>query len=274
MSTFSERHRFRTPDPEITITHSAPQWVGERVLELAYSYTISSSRIRDWLCDCLVEIPDRYLDPMEMDQEVERLLMSANWYFTYDLAEWVYDAIRQINNNRGHSRNYVAKKAEEYGEALNRFFRAKGVGWQMIAGKLEVRGSQVFEEFTRTAIELTSATGRKRAETELREALSDLSRRPEPEISGAIQHGMAALECLTRDITNDPKLTLGEWIKKHREKFPKPLDSVIEKLWGYASENGRHIKEGSLPSIEDAELLIGLVGAFSVYLMRKTGGSA
>jgi len=85
---------------------------------------------------------------------------------------------------------------------------------------------------------------------------------------------MAALECLTRDITNDPKLTLGEWIKKHREKFPKPLDSVIEKLWGYASENGRHIKEGSLPSIEDAELLIGLVGAFSVYLMRKTGGSA
>jgi len=36
------------------------------------------------------------------------------------------------------------------------------------------------------------------AKTEIREALNDLSRRPTPDITGAIQHSLACLECVAR----------------------------------------------------------------------------
>ena len=44
---------------------------------------------------------------------------------------------------------------------------------------------------------------------------------------------------------------------------------AAEKLWGYASEYGRHVKEGAIAQFEEAELLVGLSGALGVYLMRK-----
>lgn len=48
-------------------------------------------------------------------------------------------------------------------------------------------------------VELTRQ-GRSTGSGELHEALQDLSRRPRPEVSGVIQHAMAALECVARDV--------------------------------------------------------------------------
>jgi len=50
---------------------------------------------------------------------------------------------------------------------------------------------------------------------ELHEALDDLSRRPEPDLTGAIQHAMAALECVASDTYGNPKATLGDIIKRY-----------------------------------------------------------
>ena len=54
-------------------------------------------------------------------------------------------------------------------------------------------------------------TGLKRAANEMREALRDISRRPEPDITGAIQHAMAALEATAREATGQSNPTLGNW---------------------------------------------------------------
>lgn len=80
---------------------------------------------------------------------------------------------------------------------------------------------------------------------------------------------MAALECIARAVTNDPKLTLGEWVKKNRNLLPAPVDAAVEKLWGYSSGYGRYVREGAPAHFEEAELVVGLSGAVSVYLMRK-----
>jgi hypothetical protein len=54
---------------------------------------------------------------------------------------------------------------------------------------------------------------------------------------------MAALECTARDIAGQPKLSLGELIPGLN--LPKPLDEALHKLWGFASQYGRHVKEGA-----------------------------
>lgn len=69
---------------------------------------------------------------------------------------------------------------------------------------------------------------------------------------------MAALECVARDVTGDPKATLGAIIAAKPVLIPKPLDQAVEKAWGYASQYGRHLVEGGNPSIEEAELIVGI----------------
>ena len=82
---------------------------------------------------------------------------------------------------------------------------------------------------------------------------------------------MAALECVARDITGNSKATLGEVIKKNPTLVPKPLDQSIEKAWGFASEMGRHLREGRVPNYEEAELMVGLCSSFCIYLIKKKG---
>ena len=106
------------------------------------------------------------------------------------------------------------------------------------------------------------------ARAEMHKALADLSRRPEADLTGAIQHAMAALECVARDATGDPKATLGEILKRHPNLIPKPLDTAVEKAWGYASEMGRHIREGREPQRKEVELIVGLAATVANYLSR------
>jgi hypothetical protein len=99
--------------------------------------------------------------------------------------------------------------------------------------------------------------------------LQDLSKRPTPDITGAIQHAMAALECVARDVTGDQNATLGELIKQNPGLLPKPLDTGVEKIWGYASDQARHVREGKTPDIREAELVVGLAGSLATYLVKK-----
>lgn len=107
------------------------------------------------------------------------------------------------------------------------------------------------------------------AKSEIREALLDLSRRPQHDITGAIQHSLACLECVCREVSGDKKATLGELIKRNPGIIPKPLDIAIEKLWGYSSEKGRHLREGLSPEFLEAELIVEISAAISVYLGKK-----
>ncbi len=105
------------------------------------------------------------------------------------------------------------------------------------------------------------------AANEIHEALTDISRRPAPDVTGSIQHAMAALECVVRQVdgSND---TLGAIIG--RLDLPRPLDTALHKLWGFASEQGRHIQEGREPRFEEAELVVTVACAVSVYLLRHS----
>ena len=139
----------------------------------------------------------------------------------------------------------------------------------MEKGEISVRGNDIFENNVNQVKHTLREKGHKTSSEEIQEALSDLSKRPNPDISGAIQHSSAALECTCRDITGASSDTLGKSISHYSNLVPKPLDEAISKMWGYASNNGRHLKEGNSPSYEEAELVVHLSAVLCIYLCKK-----
>ena len=100
----------------------------------------------------------------------------------------------------------------------------------MIDAEIVTRGTEAFETSVNQAGEALPGAGRLTAPGEIHEALSDLSRRPETDLIGAVQHAMAALECVGRDSAGNPKATLGDILKRYPNFVPKPLDTAVEKV--------------------------------------------
>jgi hypothetical protein len=80
---------------------------------------------------------------------------------------------------------------------------------------------------------------------------------------------MGSLECVARDLTGDTKATLGDILKRYPSLLPKPLDEALSKVWGYASNEARHVVEGRGINRDEAELLVGLSATVVTYLLRK-----
>jgi len=157
---------------------------------------------------------------------------------------------------------------EKFANELNAYFIGNGIGWKLLGTLIEAREPESLESTIASAQEDLKEKA-PTAQNELTEALRDLSRRPEPDITGAIQHAMASLECLSRQLTGDPKGTLGEILKRNPDLIPPPLDQTISKLWGFASEYARHIREGREPKFEEAQLLVGVCASVATYLADK-----
>src|ERR1700749_3456693 len=251
MDSFSERNGIVNREVAIT-TPDAPASLRSTLVDIAYAVGIKPSALRTIVCRVLFEAPDRnnWSDP-NVDGEVRELLMSAAWYDIYDVIEQICVA---LNANQSpmffhNSANYVQFERE-----LNRLFLRRGLGWLLVKSRIEYRGDEAVAVALKEAPALLDASGRQTASIELHEAIKDLSRRPSPEVTGAIQHAMAALECAARDLGSS-KETLGDLLRRQRLSIPPPLDGALEKLWGYASNNGRHLTEGKPPSFEDAELV-------------------
>jgi len=134
----------------------------------------------------------------------------------------------------------------------------EGIGWQLMDGHIVARGPEAFQAVVKLATSVLGTTGRPTAATHMHEALQDLSRRPQADLPGAVYHAMGSLECVVRDLAGDSKATLGEALKKYPGLLPKPLDTALSQIWGYASNEARHVKEGRETNRQEAELLVKL----------------
>ncbi len=104
---------------------------------------------------------------------------------------------------------------------------------------------------------------------EIQEALNDLNRKSKPDITGAIQHATAAVECVLRNITGDHNATLGQILKKRKDIIPPPLNISIEKAWGYASDKARHVREGVVLDYSEAEFVVTQFISVANFLVKK-----
>ena len=162
---------------------------------------------------------------------------------------------------------YEDTEPEKFADRLNQFFREKGIGWEMRDGQIVYRGSEVFAETTGEAVKVLKKSGLPNAANEMHEALQDISRRPKSDPTGAIQHAMAALEATAREVTGKPNRTLGQLVPEL--DLPKPLDTAVDKLWGYACEHARHGKEGKTVDTVEAELLVSVACAVCTFVTKR-----
>lgn len=258
--TFLQRYGYAEPDAEITVREGDPAGLRGVLVDFAYDAGLLPSQLRTTVCGVLMVRPDlgNWSEFPNIDQEV-RLEMEGleddKWFYLYEIIQRVAEKLR-------------GDSLDDFADRVNEFFRRHGYGWQLVNGVIEIRGPETFEEPVRVALGALDESDRWTAHTELQEALRDISRRPEPDTTGAIQHSMAALECLGRDISAG-KETLGALIRKHPGLFPKPLDEVVHKLWGYASNEARHPQAGSRVEFGDAQLVVHIASALCGYLMQR-----
>lgn len=208
-------------------------------------------------------------------KEVQAALSDCQWYDVFDAAEAIYEAA--IDPMGMEKRIGVrpdnpigAVRAGEFERFVNDAAQDLGIGWKMESGRFVSREEEPVESVARAAESATEDAGHATALRELREARDDLSRRPTPDLTGAVQHCMAALELVAKSCSGEEKLTLGEIVTRHAKNLgiPKPLDGAIHKIWGFANNTGRHLSEGREPSRRDAALLLGLASSVIVYLLE------
>lgn len=256
---------------EITVRHDAPPGLRDFLVVVAYDAGLLPSSLRRLVCRILRVAPNpgNWSERPNIAYEVSELVGSCPWYNVYDIIEDIYSKLsksQQLVPGDG-----TANGVDFFATEINAFFMQNGIGWQLTDGHIQIRGPEIFEDVTRKAIEFLDSSARATARNEVHQALGDLSRRPDPDITGAVQHALAALECVARDVSGDPKSTLGDILKKYPDLLPQPLASAVEKVWGYASEYGRHLREGREPTMEEAEFLVGLAGVVAIYLAKKAG---
>ena len=274
---FSRRHRPSENQIEITVRHDAPSGLRQAVVAIAYELNITPTPLRKIVCSTLRMAPDpeNWTEFPNVDWEVRHILDTCAWFHVYDVIEQIYQAVAYERVNLSHGklvvRNHLAV-AESFANEINQYFREYGIGWQLTEGHIEVRGPESLEEPVRKTQEVLKSTDRSTAADQFNEARIDLSRRPDPDITGAIQHAMAGMECVMRDVTGDPRATPGAILKKNPHLLPKPLDDAVAKAWGYSSEMGRHLREGRIPEYAEAEFMVMLSSAVCLYLIEKSSG--
>ena len=261
---FSKRNRYSAAG-DITIRESAPENLRYFVLRSAYDCHCSPLGLLQTLCKLLRVVPQsNEAYEYQVEAEVKDLLYACDWFKVYDFIEFVHSGIADRERYSGYDHN-----AERFAESINGFFVDEGIGWQLADGQIATRGTEEFEAVVTHCIETLRVTERETAARHMHEALQDLSRRPHADLPGAIYHALGALECVARDVAGDAKATLGEVIKQHPGLLPKPLEDAVPKIWGYASNEARHVLEGRAVNREEAEMLVGLSAVLTTYLARK-----
>jgi AbiJ N-terminal domain 4 len=260
---FSKRNRYSS-SKEINVREDAPEKLRYFVLETARKFRTPHA-VREIVCEVLRMRPDpnNWSAYPNVWGEAEGLVYECDWYRVYDIIEHLYANLADSDHEMGN------QDARQFAQALNEFFVEEGIGWQLVNGQIVTRGTEAFEAVVTSATSALEVSERPTAAKHLHEALQDLSRRPQADLPGAAYHAMGALECVACDLAGDTKATLGEVLKRYPGLLPKPLDTALSQIWGYASNEARHVQEGREINREEAELLVGLAAALSTYLTRK-----
>ena len=259
MASFSRRNQYAGAAKEISIREDAPEGLRVIVLEVARNLGWSPRHLRGIVCAVLGVRPDpgNWSEYPNIWEEVQAYIHECEWFKVYDIIEALHARLEKT----GHGTSFA--------NDINAYFVEEGIGWQLVDGRIVTRGPEAFESIVPAAVAALQDSARPTAAGHLHEALQDLSRRPTADLTGAIYHAMGALEAVARDLAGAPNASLGEVVKRNPDLLPKPLDTALSQLWGYASNEARHVREGHEPNREEAELLVGLAAAMATYLTRK-----
>jgi len=197
----------------------------------------------------------------------KQFMLGCEWFQIYDLIE---DVFAQLDFYEEENRSPDEQlRAYPLQRAINDYFVQAGIGWKMEAGHILSRGDEGFETAVIAAATALKDSSRPTTASHLHDALAALSRRPNADFAGAMYHATGCLEALARDLTGLRKKTFGEILKEYPGLLPPPLDKALGQIWGFSSQQARHVSEGGDPKREETALVIGLIAAVVPYLLQK-----
>jgi hypothetical protein len=263
--------KLRTPILEIVGRHVSDRILSEAIKQIVDPYGMDDPSTQAALVATMQNAKQNAILMREGVAPVsgpKALLLTCPWFRVYDFIE---EILRQLAFHEIELRTDTEEevRAGPLRRDLNDYFVYAAIGWQIVEEKVVTRRDEAFEVAVKTAVLQLQQDGRTTAAGQIRDGLQALSRRPEADLRGAIIHGMGALECIARELANEQKLTLGDVLKRHPNLLPKPVGEALSKLWGYASNEARHVTEGREPNMEEAELMVGLAASVATYLTRK-----
>ena len=258
---FSARHGYDTPSDGALIYEDAPESLRTLIINIVtQDMQKSSSFLRSAICSVLLcrEDPSNYGEPY-IDNEAKDLIYSAPWYNIYDLIEKLPSYLKRYHNHGDVI----------FAEHINQGFVRLNIGWQLKNGIVQLRGDDGFEATFHKAVDTLEEKGFERAKNEIKEALNDLAKRPIPDTHGSVRHSIGALESVAREIEYKHKKTLGGILRENRELFPAPLGDALGQIWGFCSDNARHVREDREVERPEAMLILGLSSSLITYLIDK-----
>ncbi len=260
---FSERYGHGDTAKDIVVRQDAPQELREAVVAIGYETCKDDPKwMRGVVCRALRKLPNPGNWSINaIQEEIYDEIHYCEWYQVYDIIEAIEKEAREVVSPQDRPTQFATE--------LNRYFVNHGIGWQLRDGEIYARGDDAFEFIRQIVDETLRDKGLDTSRTEFREAIRSLSLRPKEDVTGAIQHAMAGLECLAREVAGNPTLNLRQIIKKNPKMIPPPLDDSVLKAWGYSSERGRHLREGRTPDLAEATLVVSISSAVCMYLSDK-----
>jgi hypothetical protein len=194
-------------------------------------------------------------------------LKDGPWYELYDFIEYSL-------NYFPFSLSTDKKSKQLFKSLCNRFLEREMSAWRIIGNQVVQLTS--YEEIE--AVEAAQAIVGKYepVATHISTALRHLSDRKSPDYRNSIKEAISAVESMCRIITNDPKATLGDALKKLEKagvNLHPSLKIAFGKLYGYTSDQGgiRHsLLDQSSIDFEDAKFMLVSCSAFVNLLKARS----
>jgi hypothetical protein len=247
---FSKRYGFKKP-PKRLVRDAAPEDFRRALLAVFERFGYSAQDIGELICHLMREIPNEQLGLHPSWYVVGLRLNRIPWYAVFDLVQGVC---------------YAEGSYPPLENDINECFKEYGIAWKLVDGRVQECGDEIHEGLIQDATDALTSTGRSTAAAELKKAIEALSARPDADTRGAVIRAVGAVEALARDVLGDSNATLGQLVNKLN--LPPPLREAVAKIWGYASDQARHVREGQTIELAEAYLVVNLCATIASHLCR------
>jgi hypothetical protein len=266
---FAERYGYRPTRLEIQVedlddeTRTALWNVAYTVLlRKAESFSALTPQIRQgvaaiWaghLKQRLDEVPD---GPSRINKFFSTMILEAEWFDTLSFIEAAAD------------RWPVEREAEVFRRVVNDILAANMSAYRFVGAEIiRITEPEQIDAVTRAQTDAESVPA---AKTHLENAARLLNDRKEPDYANSIKESVSAVESVARQVTGNPKATLGDALKKVPNLHPAMRDAWL-KMYGYTSDASgiRHASDGMPVNVDTALYFLVTCSAFVSYLLSTT----
>lgn len=195
---------------------------------------------------------------------IQRIIEEAEYNEVLDILWYINSWINQ---------NFYSYN-DLFSEVFNNIFETEYVGYRFVDGKIVA----ITDKNEINEIEQACDAPYNGCKAHIEKAVGFLADREHKDYKNCIKESISAVESVCKIIVGDEKATLGEAIKKLKEKgikFHQALEKSFSMLFGYTSDEGgiRHA-EGlfvSEVSFEEAKFMLVSCSAFVNYLIAEYG---